>query len=455
MRTNSGWIAAALLGLACGLGNSSVSAAPEGNANEDYPVRPITIICPWAAGGGTDRVSRQLAMQLEQKLQVPVNVINATGGKGVTGHNRGLTARPDGYTIAMLTFELNTMHWMKLTRLTYRDCIPLVSVNDDYASLLVAEDSAWRTLSDVEEAIRAAPKKFTASGTASGGAWHLALAGWLNAADIPADDVTWIPSQGSSPSLQQLLSGGVDMVCCSLPEARSLLEAGQVRAIGVMSSSPAVGFESVPTFESQGRNWTLGGWRGLAVPLGTPQDIVDKLRSGLVEIVQAPADEEGSFASFMQSQKFDSTSRTADEFFAFMAENDRKLGELLQSEALRSVSEDRFSPMTYPYIWAGLLLVSCVAMFATRADPVAASDPERRIASNTNFAAIVLAIIFYGLVAESLGFILTAGIVVLLLQIKLGCRIAPSLLVTLVATPVVYFVFAKLLRVSLPAGWLG
>ncbi len=200
-----------------------------------YPSRPITIICPWAAGGGTDRVSRQMAMQLERELGEPVNVINATGGKGVTGHNRGMSARPDGYTITMMTFELNTMHWMRLTDLTYQDCIPLASVNEDYAALLVRNTAPWKSLADLESAIRERPGKLTASGTAVGGAWHLALAGWLNASGMEVGDVIWVPSEGANPSLQQLMSGGVDLVCCSLPEARTLLEAGEVRGLGVMA----------------------------------------------------------------------------------------------------------------------------------------------------------------------------------------------------------------------------
>ena len=85
---------------------------------ESYPSRPITLVCPWAAGGGTDRVSREMAMLLERELGEPVSVINATGGKGVSGHNRGLSARPDGYTLTMITFELNTMHCAGLTELT-------------------------------------------------------------------------------------------------------------------------------------------------------------------------------------------------------------------------------------------------------------------------------------------------------------------------------------------------
>src|SRR5688572_30436687 len=78
---------------------------------EEYPARPITLICPWGVGGGTDLVSRHMALHLEQELGAPVNVINATGGKGVTGHSRGLRAKPDGYTITMITLELNMLPW--------------------------------------------------------------------------------------------------------------------------------------------------------------------------------------------------------------------------------------------------------------------------------------------------------------------------------------------------------
>ena len=79
-----------------------------------FPHQPIIIICPWSAGGGTDRVSRQVAAQLEKNLGVPVNVINATGGSGVTGHTRCARARPDGYTLTMVTGEVNMVHWCGL-----------------------------------------------------------------------------------------------------------------------------------------------------------------------------------------------------------------------------------------------------------------------------------------------------------------------------------------------------
>ena len=240
--------------------------------SDTYPNRPIKLICPWGRGGGTDRVSRQLAVHLESELGVPVTVINATGGKGVTGHGRGMNAKADGYTLLMATLELNTMHWSGLTDLDYKNCIPLMSLNEDYAALFVRNDAMWDNLGQLEADIKAraadpSQKKVTASGTATGGAWHLAVAGWLLNSDMAVEDVVWVPSEGAGPSIQQLISGGLDIVCCSLPEARVQLKAGEMRALGVMSPQRAVGFEDVATFKEQGVEWSLGGWRGIVVPL--------------------------------------------------------------------------------------------------------------------------------------------------------------------------------------------
>lgn len=426
--------------------------------DQTYPSRPITLICPWAAGGGTDRVSRQMAVLLEQKLGQPVNVVNATGGKGVTGHSRGLQARPDGYTLTMMTLELSTMHWVGLTDLSYKDCEPIMSLNEDYAAIFVKNDAPWSSVLELEEAIRANPGTLTASGTAVGGAWHLAFAGWMNAANLSPDAATWIPSQGSNPSLQQLMSGGVDIVCCSLPEARTLLEGGEIRALGLMSPRRAFGFEDVATFEEQGRACSLGGWRGLGVPKGTSEEIVQTLVKAAKEIVtEEPG--EGSFAQFMDTQKFDRTWRPENEFWTFLEETDSQMGELLSSESMKSVSEDRFEPMAYPGIVSGLLLLTLTGVVYTQLksgrSPSESDTTENSAAGLINAFFVLGAVICYTLVAETAGFILTAGSLLLVLMLRLGTRPTLAIPVALILIPIVYLIFAFGLRVPLPQGWLG
>ncbi len=164
---------------------------------------------------------------MEDELKIPVNVINATGGSGVTGHTRGALAKPDGYTLTMITVELNMLHWRGLTNISYHDFDPLMLVNRDASALFVRTESPWQSLADLQRDIRARPRQLKASGTAQGGIWHIAVAGWLDFVGMKPDDVIWVSINGAGPSLQELLSGGIDFICCSLPEADTLMEAGQ------------------------------------------------------------------------------------------------------------------------------------------------------------------------------------------------------------------------------------
>src|SRR5215210_9262431 len=94
-----------------------------------YPERPITLIVPWAAGGGTDATARIIGALLEKELGQPVNVVNRTGGSGVVGHQAIASAAPDGYTIGMATVEIGMMHWQGLTPLKGSSYTPIALVN--------------------------------------------------------------------------------------------------------------------------------------------------------------------------------------------------------------------------------------------------------------------------------------------------------------------------------------
>ena len=126
-----------------------IAVASFGAAQAAYPDRPITIIVPWGAGGGTDAVGRIFANLLEQDLGVPVNVVNRTGGSGVVGHSAIINAKPDGYTIGIATVEVVMMHWVGLTELTYADFTVFGQVNLDPGGLMVAADSPYKSAKDL------------------------------------------------------------------------------------------------------------------------------------------------------------------------------------------------------------------------------------------------------------------------------------------------------------------
>src|SRR3954462_8716444 len=103
----------------------------EAAAQAQYPQRPVQLIVPWGAGGGTDATARIIATLLEKELKQPFNVVNRTGGSGGVGHDAIAKATPDGYTTGLITVEITMMHHVGLTPLTYKDYTPIGLVNAD------------------------------------------------------------------------------------------------------------------------------------------------------------------------------------------------------------------------------------------------------------------------------------------------------------------------------------
>src|ERR1700755_3405067 len=198
-----------------------------------YPGRPVTVIVPWGAGGGTDATARIVAALLEKDLGQPFNVVDRTGGSGVVGHSAIASAQPDGYTIGMLTVEISMMHWQGLTELAPTSYTPLALMNEDPPGISVNASSPYKTVKELADAIKAPPVgKMKPPATGQGGIWHLALVGWMKAMGLPANQVGWVPSNGAAPAMQDLAAGGLDMATCSIPEARALIEGGKAPALG-------------------------------------------------------------------------------------------------------------------------------------------------------------------------------------------------------------------------------
>lgn len=296
----------------------------------EYPERPITLIVPWGAGGGTDATGRMIAGLLQDELGQPVNVVNRTGGSGVVGHSAIATAAPDGYTIGVVTVEIGMMHWAGLTELTGEDYTPIALYNYDAAGIQVRADSEWETAGDFIDAVKAEPGKYKGSGTGQGGIWHLALAGMLNDAGAGADGAPWVPSQGAAPGLQELVAGGVDVVTSSVVEAAALIEAGRVKSLAVMGEERLGAFEDVPTLkEATGSDWQMAAWRGVAGPKGMPDEAVEKLTAAL-EVVWQSAE----FQDFMKGRGFGLVWRPGDEFAEWMANSDAALGTVMEAVGL-------------------------------------------------------------------------------------------------------------------------
>ncbi|MCK0769435.1 tripartite tricarboxylate transporter substrate binding protein [Chromohalobacter canadensis] len=302
-----------------------------GPALADYPEKPITIIVPWAAGGGTDATARTIAKAMEEELGATINVVNRTGGSGVVGHSAIARANPDGYTLGLVTGEINMMHWQGLTDLTYRDYTPIAQINYDYAGVQVATDGPFEDLEDLVQTVGEQPKgTYNASGTGQGGVWHLAFAGFLMDQGMEPDRVTWIPSQGAAPAMTELAAGGIDIVPSSVPEGRSMIESGRAASLGIMAPERLDSFPDVPTIqEAIGSDYQIGEWRGIAGPKGMDPEIVSTLEDALEAAYNSD-----TYQGFMAKQGFGTEWRNAEDFGQLMEDMDERFGKIVEQVGL-------------------------------------------------------------------------------------------------------------------------
>jgi tripartite-type tricarboxylate transporter receptor subunit TctC len=320
----------ALLAAACGdvIDDELAGNGPEDGGNA-YPTRPIELIVPWDAGGGTDRVARALAEGLSAEFGQQVNVVNRTGGGGATGHTAIANADPDGYTIGLSTVEIAMMRHMGLADVSISDMAPIAQVNFDPAGITVADGAPWGSVADLIADVEQNPQGITGSGTARGGIWDMGRVALLLEAGLDEDAITWVPSEGSAPALQELVAGGVDLSFASLPENAAMINEGRARPLAIMADQRSEDFPDVPTLAEEGYDVSIGAWRGLTAPEGTPDDVIAVLEEATRTVVESD-----HFIELMNNSGFGIVWRDSATFGSFMAQQDEEFAELMSAAGL-------------------------------------------------------------------------------------------------------------------------
>lgn len=301
-------------------------------ARADYPERPIQFLVPWNAGGGTDAIARAFAAGLEKELGVNVSVVNRPGGAGVIGHTAISQASPDGYTIGLGTAEMVSYYWNGQSELTNKNYTGIALINLDPGAVHISASSDWQNLKDVVEAIRKEPAgTYKLSGMGPGAAYHLAFAELLQKQDVDPLKVTVIPSQGAAPGFQELAAGGVDIIPSSLPEGRTMMEAGRSKAVAVLSEERNPAFPDVPTAkEAVGVDYANGTWRAVVGPAGLPQDVVARLSEASKAVYESE-----EFKKFMNAQGYGMRFEDAEGVTRFLADRQASVGEIMGALKLR------------------------------------------------------------------------------------------------------------------------
>ncbi len=254
-------------------------------------------------------------------------MVNKTGGGGAVGFTAGAKAKPDGYTITNLTFEVGTLKWMGYSETTPADFKPLMQFNEDASAVIVGKKSQYGSVKALLDEIKSKPAgSFQFSGCGIGTVWDLARIGMMKSYGVDPNKVKFIPTKGAAPAVTELLGGHVDVITCSYPEASPQIDAGNLKALAVMSEERNPQFKDVPTLKEQGVDWAYGTWRGFAVPKGTPDEAAAVL-VGAMKKVFASAE----FKDFMNKSGFGVKIRDSKEFGEFMAAQHKDLEGIIKS----------------------------------------------------------------------------------------------------------------------------
>jgi tripartite-type tricarboxylate transporter receptor subunit TctC len=256
-------------------------AAGAVSAQTPFPVRPVHIFVPYAAGGGVDILARTLGDAVSQQWGQSVVIENRPGAGGVVASQALVTSPPDGYTLIVVAsgHPTNPFLYPKLPYDTFKDFTPISLLANSPNILLVRADSPFKTLGDVIAQAKAKPGSLSYGQSGNGTSTHLAgellkkLAGF---------DMSAIPYKGGAPAINDLLGGQIPMSFNNAPEALGQLQAGTLRALAVTTTKRSSFLPNVPAISETVPGYDTEVWWGLLGPAGMPADLVAKISRDFV-----------------------------------------------------------------------------------------------------------------------------------------------------------------------------
>ncbi|MFA9438807.1 Bug family tripartite tricarboxylate transporter substrate binding protein [Uliginosibacterium sp. sgz301328] len=260
--------------LAAALASVAMLSAPVKAA--EYPTKQIELVVSYAAGGGTDLVARAYADAINKHLPKSVGVVNKPGGSGALGLTEVARARPDGYKIAMGVVEMTTLPSLGMGRFSIDDFAPIARLNAEPSAITVQADAPWKTYEEFMAYAKANPGKVRIGNSGTGAIWHLAAAALEQKTGVKFNHV---PFDGAAPAVAALLGGHIEAVAVSPAEVVAQVQAGKLKSLVVMGDARAKGFEQVPTLKEKGVDLSIGTWRGIVAPKGTPKEVLEVLKT--------------------------------------------------------------------------------------------------------------------------------------------------------------------------------
>lgn len=295
-------------------------------AQETFPSRPITLIVPWAAGGGTDAVARGLATPVSEILGVSVNVTNIVGGSGAIGLAEAMNARPDGYTLVILPVELAFLDKIGIYPFSLDNFETIMLLNSDPAALTVNAEAPWNTVEEFVEYARQNPGALKIGHSGVGLLWHLAAVALEDEAGVKFN---LIPYDGAAPAIKALLGGEIDAVTVSAPEVSSQVLAEELKCLAVMDEERYFLFPDTPTMKEAGYDIVINTFRGLGGPKGIPPERIKIIHDAFKQAM-----EDEGFIALMNNLGYGIRYLGPEDYRVFFYETAAQLNDLLKVAGL-------------------------------------------------------------------------------------------------------------------------
>ncbi len=254
-----------------------------------WPTKPVTIVVPFAAGGGTDIGTRIVAQRLSQLWGQSVLVDNRGGAGGNVGLEVVSRAKPDGYTLLtgnVGTQSINPTLYRKLNYNPDTSFVPIGLFAELPFVLATTVSLPAKNVKELVEHAKANPNQLTYASSGNGGSPHLSAETFKIATGT---QILHVPYKGGGAAMTDLISGNVHMLFASVLETSAYIKSGKLKALAITSKERVSAMPDVPTLQESGVTGAeSGSWLGLLAPAGTPPEVVEKISRGLQQVVSAP-----------------------------------------------------------------------------------------------------------------------------------------------------------------------
>jgi tripartite-type tricarboxylate transporter receptor subunit TctC len=282
-------------------------------ASAQYPDKPIRLVVPWPAGGGTDVAARAVAAPLSERLKQPIVIDNRPGANGAIGTDAVARAPKDGYTLLMVVADTHAIGPHVYPKLPYdvrKDFDPVGMAGYFPYALITSPSFSATTVADFVSYAKKNPAKITFASWGVGSSAHVGMEMLKQQAGI---FMLHVPFQGAAPAIQAVAGSQVDAMVVPIAVAEPLAKAGRVRMLGLAAPERYAGMPELKTLKEQGIAVDAGTWLGIMAPAGTPPDVLATLTRNLNAALETPSVREG-----LLKMNIEPSTMSASKFKAFL-----------------------------------------------------------------------------------------------------------------------------------------